>query len=150
MEIRRARWVLLAVALASGCAGTNGGAPRETADEPREDVVVQFTGASLSPPVARVRRGGDVAWLNNALGYTGVVFFPASIEDSFTCDELRPLLTKVPAGYRSELITSSVEKGRLPCPLKPGTYVYELRLFDVNFEGIDDPVRTLSGKIVVE
>ena len=80
----------------------------------------------------------------------GVVVFPASIKDSFTCSELRPRFSRVAAGYQSEPITGEMEKVTLPCPLKTGSYGYEIHLSEANFGGLSDPVRTLSGEIVVE
>jgi hypothetical protein len=150
MGRRRRGWAVLAMTLAMGCAAADGGAPMETSNKPREYVLVQFTDVSLHPSVARVLPGGSVAWINYATNVAGVVIFPETGEDIFTCDELAPQFAKVPAGYQSMLITDDVDKVGLPCPLKTGAHPYELRLFEINFGSPDDPLRTFQGKIVVE
>jgi len=150
MERHRNGWIVLALAAAMGCAGANGGARPDANDEPRAHVLVQFTEESIEPAVARVLQGGDVEWANYANHLVGVVIFPESIEDGFTCDELEPRFSKVAAGYQSEFIADSGGRVDLPCPLKPGRYTYELRLFDLDFASPDDPLRTFQGTIAVE
>lgn len=149
MGTRRSRWPVLTMALALAYAGGNAGPGSATTNKPRKHVVVEFTDNSLHPSVARVHQGANVVWLNYTTIYTGAVVFPASIKDSFICSDLRPLFGKVAAGYQSEAITEW-RSMTLPCPLNPGSYPYELRLFSGDFGVADDPVRTLSGKIVVE
>jgi len=113
-------------------------------------VLVQITESSIDPAVARVLQGGDVEWANYANHLVGVVIFPESIADGFTCDELEPRFSKVFAGYQSEFITDGGGRLDLPCPLKAGTYTYELRLFDIDFASPDDPLQTFKGTIAVE
>ena len=124
-----------------------------TTNKPRKNVMVQFTQASVHPSIARVLPGGNVAWINYADTFVGAVVFPASIKESFTCTELRPLFSKVAAGYKSIPITGAGgENVTLPCPLKPGTYDYQIYLGgggDGSL-GIDNPEQTLPAKIVVE
>ena len=149
-ENQRGIQAVLALMLAFGCAGANGTGAPETGNTASKYVIVQFMDASIQPSVARVLPGGDVVWRNNTTNMMGVVVLPASIKQSFTCEELRPRFERVAAGYRSEPITGEVEKVTLPCPLKPGSYSYEVHLFEANFGGLEDPVRTLPGQIVVE
>jgi hypothetical protein len=124
-----------------------------TTNKPRKNVMVQFTQASVHPSVARVLPGGNIVWINYADSSAGAVVFDESIKESFTCSDLRPLFSKVAAGYQSIPITSAGgENVSLPCPLKPGTYDYQIYLGGGGMGGIgiDDPQITLPAKIVVE
>ncbi len=80
--------------------------------------------------------------------------FPAEILDSFTCSELRPLCMTVAAGSQSVPIPRAMENVALPCPLKPGEYEYTIYLFSGGrggtMGGMENPVTTMAGKIVVE
>lgn len=143
------RILVIAVVL-GGCAGGAG-----TQSGPRKDVVVQFTNMNIEPQTAQVAAGGNVAWTNMATEYGGVILFPESVVDSFTCTELRPLFTRTGDGLQSIPIAQDSENVALPCPLKPGSYDYQVNLFEAHGEGsmgvsMENPVRSLRGKIVVE
>jgi len=156
MSWSKASAALLAISMA-GC-GTPVWTQPPSTNKARKDVVVQFTNATLHPSNAKVLPGGNVAWVNYASGMDGTVVFPASIKESFTCSELRPLFMKVAAGYQSMPIKgSSMESVALPCPLKPGEYEYKLQLFEggtlMGFgnsgAGMDNPTSEMTGKIIV-
>jgi hypothetical protein len=150
VERHRNGLIALALALAVGCASADGSKRPDDNDEPRAHVLVQVTESSLEPAVARVLQGGDVEWGNYASHLAGVVIFPAGIADDFTCHDLDPRFSKVALGYQSAFITAGGGTLDLPCPLKPGTYTYELRLFDADFASPEDPLFTLKGTIDVE
>jgi plastocyanin len=156
------RWTLAAVAALGLMLACQQASWRQdpTTNKPRKNVVVQFTDATLHPEIARVTSGGNVVWVNySAAGLDGSVVFPASIRESFTCDELRPLFMKVAAGYQSIPIQGESENVTLPCPLKTGEYEYQLYLFSSGTlsgggqgagASMDNPQSTMKGKIVVE
>jgi hypothetical protein len=116
---------------------------------PRQHVEIRFDDMALHPETAILRQGGNAVWINTSTEFQGAVVFPESIKASFTCDDLRPIFSKTGTGYQSIPITGDVENVTLPCPLKPGSYDYQLYLFD-DMSGMDNPQRTLQGKIVVE
>lgn len=118
-------------------------------DLPPPDVEVQFSDAALEPAVAHVPAGGNVVWAQGAATYAGAVFLPASMKDAFTCDDLRPEFKEVSGGYLSQPLGSDTERVGLPCPLKPGTYAYELILFPEDMGGADTATQRLKGTIVV-
>jgi hypothetical protein len=137
----------LSVLFVLACAGAPN-APGEGSG-PRQHVEIQFGDMAIHPQTAILRQGGKAVWINTSTEYRGAVVFPESIKASFTCDELRPVFSKTGIGYQSIPISADVETVALPCPLKPGSYDYQLYLFD-DMGGVDDPQRTLQGKIVVE
>jgi plastocyanin len=142
--------LLVALAWLAGCAGSGVTASGDAGAEPEAEVVVRFDELSLTPAVARVAAGGNVVWLNEADHLAAVVVLPADIADSFTCDELLPRFSKVAAGYQSATIENAMENVGLPCPLKSGSYAYELRFFDLQFGSPDEPIHTLRGSIVAD
>jgi hypothetical protein len=137
----------LSVLFVLACAGAPN-APGEGSG-PRQHVEIQFGAMAIRPQTATLRQGGKAVWINTSTEYQGSVVFPEGIKASFTCDELRPVFSKTGAGYQSIPISADVETVALPCPLKPGSYDYQLYLFD-DMSGMADPLRTLQGKIVVE
>ena len=118
-------------------------------NKPRQHVMVQFTDSYLHPSHAQILEGGTVSWANYAANLTGSVSFPPSIRASFACVDLRPNWEQDASGIRSIPITGLVDDLELPCPLKPGTYSYELLLFD-RLSDAYNPQLTLPGKITVQ
>ena len=127
-----------------------------TKNKPRKHVMVQFTDFSLHPSVAQLLEGGTVSWVNYATTSAGTIFFSDEAAKGFTCTELRPSWMKVADGYQSIPITQAGAANDLeiPCPLKPGEYEYEIRLFvpqiGGEMSGMGDPHSQMQGKIVVE
>ena len=115
---------------------------------------VQITWEALSPEAVQIAADGNVTWINNSDESRAFVIFPAAIAASFTCADLRPYFLQTEDGYRSLPLTSyESERVELPCPLKPGTYDYEIWLMGAGEGGIasGDAGRTmLRGKIVVD
>lgn len=144
--------LVLAVAIA-GCA-SSGGTSGGSADAPRDNVMIRFTDMSVQPRTARVKAGGSVVWTNMASEFNGVISFPLSTESSFTCTELRPYLSRTATRLVSKSVAQDSDDVTLPCPLKPGEYDYQVDLFrgmaGGGMDGMDNPQRTLDGKIIVE
>lgn len=135
---------LLACASPSGGGGGGVGSPS----------VVRFSSEAVTPPTVTIASDGNVRWVNTAADSRGVVVFPASVATRFRCSDLGPYFTRAPDGIRSlpigDFESSTVQ---LPCPLAPGSYDYEIRLFGAGFgvEGEDvEPTRVLRARIVVE
>ncbi len=148
--------IALCFAIATAVSYATPSASREpSTNKPRKHVVVQFSNAHVHPEIARVTPGGNVAWVNYSTDYVGSAVFPASLAAALTCKETRPLFMKTGAGYQSIPITGEGgEAVRLPCPLKPGSYDYEIHLFQGGMgdmgAGMGNPVHQLPAKIVVE
>jgi hypothetical protein len=139
--------VVVSALFVLACAGAPN-APGEGSG-PRRHVEIRFDYTALHPETAILRQDGKAVWINTSTEIQGAVVFPDSIKASFTCDDLRPVFSKTGIGYRSIPIQGRVESVALPCPLKPGSYDYQLYLFD-DMSGMNDPLRKLQGKIVVE
>jgi hypothetical protein len=111
---------------------------------------------SLRPSVARVLEGGTVAWTNLSSNRGGVVSFPLSVVDHFSCSELRPVFYKNADRLVSIPINGDAGDVALPCPLEPGEYAYRLDLFrglrgvGPSVSNIDNPDLSLPGKIIVK
>ncbi len=149
--------VVAIVLLGASCSTPTLSQPGSSSNTPRKHVSVRFTDMALRPETARIEPGGSVIWINDATIYLGVVYFDASIREKFTCSELRPLFYQVAGGYQSLPIQKAAESVRLPCPLRPGSYDYELRLFQSEAGMPAGPAGTggppdarMPGKIVVE
>ncbi|MCH8890313.1 MAG: hypothetical protein IH827_04435 [Myxococcales bacterium] len=127
-----------------------------TTNEPRQHVLVHFTNMSLRPSVAQIVEGGTVAWTNLSSNRGGMVSFPLSVVDHFTCSELRPVFYKTADRLVSIPITGGSGGVALPCPLEPGEYAYRLNLFrglrriGPSVSNIDNPDLSLPGKIIVK
>lgn len=126
-----------------------------TKNKPRKHVMVQFTDMSLHPSIAQVVEGGTVSWVNYASMYQGSIVFSDAVAAAFTCSELRPNRIKTGTGYQSVPITMGGARDdlKLPCPLKPGEYEYEIWLFSDGMGGpggMDNPQSRLQGKIIVK
>jgi len=140
----------LPIALAAhvvACAGAPG---NDSYDPPTE---VQFTWDTVNPATVRITPNGIVTWTNTSEESRGFVVFPASIAASFSCGDLRPYFLKTGSSYQSQpLTTYDSERVKLPCPLKPGTYPYQIVLVGAAEDEIsmEDPERTLQAVIIVE
>jgi hypothetical protein len=127
-----------------------------TTNEPRQHVLVRFTNMSLRPSIARVVEGGTVAWTNLSSNRGGVVSFPLSVVDHFTCGELRPVFYQTSDRLVSIPISGNSADVALPCPLEPGEYAYRLDLFrglrrvGPSVSNIDNPDLSMPGKIIVK
>ncbi len=127
-----------------------------TTNEPRLHVLVRFTNMSLRPSIARVLEGGIVAWTNLSSNRGGVVSFPLSIIEHFTCSELRPAFYETADRLVSIPISGNSADVALPCPIEPGEYAYRLDLFrglrrvGPSVSNIDSPDLRLPGKIIVK
>jgi len=107
----------------------------------------------LTPETVRVGQDGIVEWANISNESKGYVVIPAAIRSSFTCDELRPYFRADGPVYRSLPLTSfESETVRLPCPLEPGTYAYEVVVVGAGLgeASATGPEHTLKGTIVVD
>lgn len=149
------RAILIAAGLAAtlGCA-QGGGSAHAGSQAPSNNVMVSFDNMMVNPPVAHVAQGGSVVWTSHSGEFKGIVSFPLSIAESFTCSQLGPIFSKTADRYMSIPITQDSEDVLLPCPLKPGEYDYKIDLFggvvgDPN-AGMYNPQRSLDGKIIVE
>jgi hypothetical protein len=149
--------LLIAIAV-SGCAQSTVPVATQhpTTNEPRQHVLVRFTNMSLRPSIARVLEGGTVAWTNLSSNRGGVVSFPLSVVEHFTCSELRPTFYKNANRLVSIPISGNSADVALPCPLEPGEYTYRLDLFrglrrvGPSVSNIDNPDLRLPGKIIVK
>jgi hypothetical protein len=127
-----------------------------TSNEPRQHVLVRFTNMSLRPSVAQVLEGGTVAWTNLSSNRGGVVSFPLSVVDHFSCIELRPVFYQTADRLVSIPINADSADVALPCPLEPGEYAYRIDLFrglrrvGPSISNIDNPDLSLPGKIIVK
>jgi hypothetical protein len=114
----------------------------------RKDIAIAFDDDGVHPPVSKVAAGGSVAFDNNSESLAAVVF-PKKILKDLECKDARPDWQ-----YESENLVSMPLRGDapnlvLPCALKTGEYGFTVRLFD-DRDDMDNPKRTLEGKIVVE
>ncbi len=114
----------------------------------RQNMVVQINNMTLSPRVVRVTaKGNSIAW-DNWSEYLAVVSFPLSILDAFTCKEMRPDFARTADRIESFAAIGDNEDLVTPCPLKPGTYDYDVYLAN-SLANRDNPQLTLKGQIVV-
>jgi hypothetical protein len=149
--------LLVAIAV-SGCAqsAVPVATQHPTTNEPRQHVLVRFTNMSLRPSVAQVLEGGTVAWTNLSSNRGGVVSFPLSVVEHFTCSELRPAFYQTADRLVSIPISGNSADVALPCPLEPGEYAYRLDLFrglrgiGPSVSNIDNPDLRLPGMIIVK
>ena len=150
--------VMLTAIAVSGCAQSAAPVATQhpTTNEPRQHVLVRFTNMSLRPSIARVLEGGTVAWTNLSSNRGGVVSFPLSVIDHFTCGELRPAFYQTADRLVSIPISGNSADVALPCPLESGEYAYRLDLFrglrrvGPSVSNIDNPDLSLPGKIIVK
>lgn len=133
-----------------GCAGPADPSPA-AAQVARKDIMIEFGDMSVRPKIARVMQGGSVAWTSTSTSYQGVVSFPYSIVESFTCQELRPIFFKTADRLESIPVQPDSENVLLPCPLEPGTYPYRINLSSMgSLAGMGNPQLSLEATLIVE
>jgi hypothetical protein len=97
----------------------------------RDLIVIQFGNLAVSPRVVRLREGERVVWSNHS-DYLAQVVFPVALTESLQCSRFGDEWQQTP----DHLASVPVEGGRLdlllPCPLAPGSYHYEIYLFDAD------------------
>jgi len=159
--IKGTRGVLVCLLLSGllACSSMQGGS-QESTNGPRKNVMVQFTDMTIHPSTAQITSGGTVVWVNYAATSAGVVFFPEASTKGFTCTDPRPIFSQVAGGWQSQVLpVNGLENVTLPCPMKPGTYPYELLLNnDMGLEGagvydpsvFSNPTNSLKGTIVAQ
>jgi hypothetical protein len=137
--------------LLAACAGGSGNPLAGPYSEPS---LVQFSYLEVTPETVRIGGDGNVRWENLAEETRAFVIFPESIAPSFRCTDLRPYFVRVGNLYRSlPLMEEESERVQLPCSLAPGSYDYEIWLFQAGLSkeiAPDRPEQRLRGKIVVE
>ena len=139
--------ILLFAAVSISCANSGGGG-HDGGNQPRQNMVVQINNMTLAPHTVRVtEKGNSIAW-DNWSQYIAVVSFPLSIKDGFTCSELRPDFARTFDRIESVVAIGDNEDLVTPCPLKLGTYDYEVYLSN-SMANRDNPQLTLKGKIEV-
>jgi hypothetical protein len=159
MLARATRIGALALML-QGCALLGGGQTPQiespaTTDAPSEAIVIQIGNMTVDPSVARVKQGGLVAWTSVSTDFRGTLSFPESVVSQFTCKDLRPDFYVADGRLQSIAIASGQENVVLPCPLRPGTYRYQINLTSGG-EGVGgrsmgaNPQLTLDATLTVE
>ncbi len=139
---------LLMIALLLGCASFSDGGDSGKAPGLHKNIVIQINQFHVRPEVAKVpAEGNSISWTNWSDSLAMIVF-PAEVAQAFTCDEVRPDF--VVNGPHLESITAigSNEDLVTPCPLKPGTYDYQVYLFESPGDRYNPELKS-KGQIVV-
>ena len=153
MPSRHARSIISIVSLffivsCLGCAGNSGDPSAPGAVSVRKNVVIQINQFKVHPAVATVpAEGNSIVWTNFS-DLLAAVSFPASVADAFTCSEVRPDFVVNGPVMESISIVGGREDLVTPCPLKPGTYEYQVNLFNSGGNRYN-PQLTFKGKIEV-
>ena len=139
-------FAFLALFVISGCASSSG---KPAGPQPlHKNIVIQINQFHVRPEIAKVpAEGNSIAW-TNWTDSLAMVVFPAEVADAFTCDEVRPdfvvngphLESIAAVGDNEDLVT--------PCPLKPGTYDYQVYIFQSPGDRYN-PKYINKGQIVV-
>jgi len=140
--------VLLLTAVSLGCAMSSGGQDSGKKSSLHKNIVIQINQFHVRPEVAKVpAEGNSISWTNWSDSLAMIVF-PAEVAQAFTCDEVRPDF--VVNGPHLESITAigSNEDLVTPCPLKPGTYDYQVYLFESPGDRYNPELKS-KGQIVV-
>ena len=147
----RAAWIAILLVAATGCAQGTSSSPSAAKTAHTRAIVIQFGDMSVQPSVAHVKQGTSVAWTTMATNYHGVVSFADSVVPHFTCKELRPDFFEAGGRIQSIPVSEGNEDVVLPCPLEPGSYEYRIDLYSSAEKiGMNDPQRSLHGKLIVE
>ena len=136
------------------CALTAGialGAAHANADpKPASDhVTIRIDEQNLHPAVARVKKGGAVAWLNYAR-WKAQVRFPEATASKLSCPDGTHWY-KNEDGKVASMPIQNLEY-HLPCTLPTGTYEYEVGQASsyIGQPGSGESTALLKGKIIVE
>jgi hypothetical protein len=147
--MKRSGIVRIAGAMGVAAACTFGLAAIASADShDRKDVEIEIDDDGVRPAVAKVAEGGTVAFDNDSESLAAVAF-PISITKSLECKDARPQWQTESEALVSMPLEDDAPDLVLPCALKKGEYPFKVRLFD-RIENMDNPRRTLEGKLVVE
>jgi hypothetical protein len=129
-----------------------------TTNKPRIHVMIQFDDTTVQPDVAHVKAGGTVSWVNYATQYRGSVVLPPGVRSDLTC-QARPDFMEIDDGRLQSIPIGGVDDDvDLPCPLKAGTYDYQIYLYGASDMGVgsgfaggmENPQLTMKGRLVVE
>lgn len=130
------------------CASSSGNGGDDGSTKLRKNVLVQINELHVRPEVVRVPADGNrVSW-TNWTGSIAAISFPASVAKAFTCSEIRPDFVLNGPRVESIYALGSNEDLTTPCPLKPGTYTYQVGLYDTPGNRYNPRV-TFSGTIEV-
>ena len=122
----RATVLLSSALLAAACAGTGGSGESEQDVPRRQHAFVRISNASLSPETTTLTAGGRLSFVHVS-SYTAVVVLKASASD-FGCARLGPAFHADGDRVRSQPIADNGNRTTLPCPMKAGSYDYEVQL----------------------
>jgi len=147
--MKRSGIVRIAGAMGVAAACTFGLAAIASADShDRKDVEIEIEEEGIEPAVAKAAEGAKVTFDNDSDSLAAVAF-PISITKSLECKDARPQWQTESEALVSMPLEDDAPDLVLPCALKKGEYPFKVRLFD-RIENMDNPRRTLEGKLVVE
>jgi len=147
--IRSALVLLSCLSLLSCATGQPTSHTASSKNAARKNVVVHIMNMHVHPATAHLSPGGNVVWVNYASSLAGVISFPESFKSALTCGEVRPIFSQAADRFESIPVTADSENVTLPCPLKPGTYDYQIKLFE-SLGNMNNPQLVLDGTIVAE
>lgn len=114
----------------------------------RSHTVVHINNMKLAPEVVEISGSANsIVWTNQS-GSAATIQFPASIATAFSCDELRPIFVLSGDRVESAEVLRSGESLTSPCPLKPGSYSYEVWLSETRTQR-ENPHLKINGRIEV-
>lgn len=148
----RSALAVVALALAVGGCAQPSWQQQDTTDKPRIHVMIRFDDTTIQPDVARIKAGGTVSWVTYTTEYHGSVVLPPGVRQDLHCD-VRPDFMEISGGgLQSIPIGGDDDDLDLPCPLKPGTYDYQIFLQGAGGlgQGLQNPEVTMKGSIIVE
>ena len=122
----------------------------------RDLIVVQFDNLAVSPQVARLQAGERAVWSNHS-DYEAQVVFPVTLIESLQCSRIGEEWQQT----LDHLASVPIEGGRLdlllPCGLAPGSYHYEIYLFEGVLAApnrvaavLNEPELRLTARLLVE
>ena len=122
----------------------------------RDLIVVQFGNLAVSPQDVRLQTGERVVWSNHS-DYLAQVVFPLTLTESLQCSRFGEEWRQT----ADHLASVPIEGGRLdlllPCALAPGSYHYEIYLFESDrSEGdslaasVNEPELRLTARLLVQ
>lgn len=154
--------LLLLLLMAGACMLKNQAEPSwqqaPTTNKPRIHVMIQFGDTTVLPDVAHVKAGGTVSWVNYSTQYKGSVVLPPGMRSAMDCPVRPDFMEMSGGGLQSIPIGGDDDDVDLPCPLKAGTYDYQIYLYGASdlgaggniAAGMENPQVTMKGRIIVE